>query len=636
MFVVRRSDHNPIIKPYLGHPWEAHATFNWAPIQDGVTTHVVYRAMIKPGVLSHPNFSVSSVGYARSTDNEHFKDYKQLIVPEEKWERFGCEDPRVTRLGDWYYIFYTALAAYPYTPNDIKTAVAKTKDFEKIEEKHLMTPFNSKATVLFPEKINGKFALLLSVHTDMPPSKIAYAEFENEEDMWNEKKWMEWYHHLDEHALPVQRYTDERVELGTVPIKTNHGWLVVYGTIQHASSKPVFAVNALLLDINNPKKIIGRTKTPLLVPEENYEKFGLVPNVIWPSGAIINGDLLEIYYGATDTTCCKAGVNVKDLIESMRPDTAESFVYRFEKNPILTPIGDDWEAKAVFNPAAIDLEGKIYILYRAMSSDNTSTIGMAVSSNGRNIDERLPEPVYIPRKDFELKKNPGGNSGCEDPRITKLGDRLYMAYTAYDGVGAPQVAITSISQRDFLARRWDWEETEIFSPAGVEDKDACLFPEKIRNKYMVLHRISPHVCADEVNTLDFKKEKIDRCIQLIGPRPGMWDSKKVGISGPPLKTEAGWILFYHGVSENGTYRVGVALLDKEDPTAVLGRSTDFILEPLMAYEKEGQVNKVVFPCGSVVRGDEIFLYYGGGDSVVGGASLSLKKLLDTLVPKGSY
>ena len=110
----------------------------------------------------------------------------------------------------------------------------------------------------------------------------------------------------------------------------------------------------------------------------------------------------------------------------------------------------------------------------------------------------------------------------------------------------------------------------------------------------------------------------------------MWDSVKVGLSVPPIKTKKGWILIYHGVSERSRYRIGAALLDLKDPTKVLSRTTDALFEPREAYEIEGQVNYVVFPCGAIVRKDIIYMYYGGGDSVVDVASISVSKLLEVL------
>ena len=106
----------------------------------------------------------------------------------------------------------------------------------------------------------------------------------------------------------------------------------------------------------------------------------------------------------------------------------------------------------------------------------------------------------------------------------------------------------------------------------------------------------------------------------------MWDSQKIGISPTPLKTEQGWLIFYHGVSIDGIYRVGVLLLDLKHPDTVLARSRYPLFEPEKPYEKEGIVPNVVFPCGSVLRGKKVFVYYGGGDTVTGVATITFKKL----------
>jgi len=111
----------------------------------------------------------------------------------------------------------------------------------------------------------------------------------------------------------------------------------------------------------------------------------------------------------------------------------------------------------------------------------------------------------------------------------------------------------------------------------------------------------------------------------------MWDSKRIGIAAPPIKTKEGWILFYHGISEEDNfYRVGVLLLDPKDPTKIIARSDEPLLEPEMQYEKEGQVPNVVFPCGAVLIKDKIFVYYGGGDQVVGVATINVNQLLEVL------
>ncbi len=146
----------------------------------------------------------------------------------------------------------------------------------------------------------------------------------------------------------------------------------------------------------------------------------------------------------------------------------------------------------------------------------------------------------------------------------------------------------------------------------------------------MFHRVSNHICGDYGSSPTFPERNNFKNIPILLPRRGMWDSVKVGLSVPPIKTKKGWILIYHGVSERSRYRIGAALLDLKDPTKVLSRTTDALFEPREAYEIEGQVNYVVFPCGAIVRKDIIYMYYGGGDSVVDVASISVSKLLEVL------
>ncbi|OGM94292.1 hypothetical protein A2524_00805 [Candidatus Wolfebacteria bacterium RIFOXYD12_FULL_48_21] len=308
----------------------------------------------------------------------------------------------------------------------------------------------------------------------------------------------------------------------------------------------------------------------------------------------------------------------------------EPVVTRYKKNPILEPIKEHaWENKAVFNPTAVEIGGKIHIIYRAMGDDDTSVLGYACSKDGMKITERVDHPIYVPRESFEKKTHPG-NSGCEDPRITQIDDMLYMFYTAYDGTHSPAVAATSISTADFLKKNWNWSWPAIITPATVDDKDSCLFPEKIGDNYLVFHRTHEHICLDPIKSLDFDTNKIDTFTPIIGPRRGMWDGRKVGIASVPIKTTKGWLLLYHGVSEEGIYRVGALLLDLHDPMIVLARTTDYIFAPETDYEKNGIIPNVVFPCGSTVNGKKLFIYYGGADKVVGVATANIDEIVDAL------
>lgn len=637
MFTVTRSPHNPILIPGAEHYWEAFAAFNPSPVKRGRTTHLLYRAISLPDVLETPN-QRSIIGIAESTDEKHFIKHAPFIVPKEEWERFGCEDPRVTYFEGDYYTFYTALSKFPFSADGIKVAVAISKDLKKVDERHLVTPFNAKAMALFPERVGGKVTAIFSAHTDLPPAKMVIVQTNDVAGLWSKNTWNNFESSLDACAIDPRRTPYDHVEVGAPPIKTPHGWLLFYSHIQNYFPSPdnaprVFGIEALLLDLDDPKKIIGRTKGPLLAPEESYERTGYVDNIVFPSGAILSGDTIHLYYGAADTTGCRASMSLTDLVSSMYSVTAPDWhLKRFSGNPIIIPNKThQWEAKATLNPGAIRLGGTTHLFYRAISSDNTSTIGYATTTDGYTIDWRFPEPIYIPREPFEMKKIEGRNSGCEDPRITKIGNRIYLCYTAFDGIGPPRVAVTSIKEKDFLNHDFLWSPPELITPAAVDDKDTCLLPEKLGRKYFILHRVGTDICGDYIDSLDFKKSKVDKCIRILGPRQNSWDGVKVGITAPPIKTKKGWLLLYHAISRvHHTYRVGAALLDLKDPTIVLARSADPIFEPEAPYEKEGLVNNVVFPCGMVLRDGLLYVYYGGADLVCGVATMKLDILLNAL------
>ena len=636
MYVVRRAPQNPLISPVADKQWEAGGTFNGCPVQVGKLTHLVYRAQSRPDALNNPH-GMSTIAKAISLDGNRFQNCRQLITPVEAWEKYGCEDPRVTYFEGKYYIFYTALGGMPFGPGNIKVAVAISKDLETIEERHLVTPFNAKAMTLFPERINGKITVIMTAHTDEPPSHIAIAQCDTMEELWDLDFWERWHADIDDHAINPIRFPQDHVEVGAQPIKTKEGWLLIYSYIQNYFSEgdKVFGIEAMLLDLKDPHHIIGKTRGPIMVPEEIYERYGIVPNIIFPSGALLDKNgRLDIYYGAADTTIAKASLNVCDLLNALIPAKRVALAVRAKENPILKPIVEHpWESKAVFNAAAFELGGTIHILYRAMGEGDTSVIGYATTVNGVKITERLPEPIYVPREDFEKKSHPG-NSGCEDPRVSVIGDTIYMAYTAFDGAHSTRVALTSITKKDFLARKWDkWTTPVLTTPDDVNDKDTCVVPEKVGGQFMLLHRIDPLLCADFLDTLDFKKSRLTRCIEIMGPRPGMWDSKKVGIAGPPIKIKEGWLLIYHGVSKTSTYRLGAVLLDAKNPTVVISRTVDTILEPLEHYEVAGIIPRAIFSCGAVLRDDTLLIYYGGADTVMGVAKVSLKKLLKILLPE---
>jgi predicted GH43/DUF377 family glycosyl hydrolase len=640
MFTVTRSEYNPILSPNEEHPWEAAAAYNGCPVIHGKKTYLIYRALSEPQLLKEPHIRMSTIGRAISKDGKHYGERIALITPSEDFDRYGCEDPRVTKIGKSYYILYTALGGFPFGPDNIKVALAISDDLETIREKHLVTPFNAKGMAFFPEKINGKYAALLTVNTDRPPSDICYAEADALEDFWSPSFWEEWMKNLDAHKVSIRRLPSDHLEMGAVPVKTDDGWLLVYSHIQrYGHNDQVFGVEAVLLNLDNPRTVVGRTKGPFMAPETYYEQTGLVPHITFPTGALIRGGKLkdatggaklEIYYGAADTFCAMATIPLDNLLRSLTGDEEKNIV-RFPGNPIIAPRpGFFWEEKGTINPAAIDLGGKIHLLYRAVSDKNVSTLGYASSHDGLSIDERSLKPVYNPRVSFEMKPGSDRDFGCEDPRLILIDDRVCMLYTAYDGT-TPRVAFSSISKEDFLAKKWSaWSEPRVITPPSIANKDAAILPEMVNGKYMIFHRVHESICADFVSSLDFTTETIDECIEILDPRRGMWDGGKVGISAPPVKTKQGWLLLYHGISWSATYRVGAVLLDLKDPTMVKARTAIPLFEPQEEYEQKGAMPNVVFPCGLVVRGRTAYIYYGAADSVIGVATIKIATILKML------
>jgi predicted GH43/DUF377 family glycosyl hydrolase len=635
MIQFERSDENPILVPRADEAWEAEGTFNGCPVKDGAVTHFVYRANSATRDVHGVTMSRPTIGYAKSKDGIHFTDRRQLITPTEDWEQFGCEDPRVTKIGDTFYIFYTALAEYPFRAEGIRVAVALTKDFKKIIAKHLVTPFNAKAMALFPDKVNGKYAAILTVHTDMPPSHVGLALFDRIEELWSEAYWEAWYRSLGSHVIQLRRSLEDHLEVGAPPVKTPKGWLILFSYIENYMTPPAtFGVHAALLNLKDPLKLIGRTRSSMISPKEEYERYGVVPNIVFPSGALVKGKTLSLYYGAADTTCAVATTPLAPLLKDLSEGAERvAQLFRYKDNPIMRPeSGNAWEAKAVFNPAAIYLDGVVHLIYRAVANDNTSVFGYANSTDYFTIDERLPNPVYVPREPFEQKNVPGGNSGCEDPRLTLIGDTIYMCYTAYNGTEPPRVALTSITKKDFLAQRWNWSKPVLISPLDQDDKDAAVFPKKFGGKYAVLHRLSGEIWLDFVDSLEGPWTKPILGKVIMHPRGGVRDSRKIGIAGPPIETEAGWLLIYHGVARNADhhYHLRAALLDKNDPTKVIARTEDEILDTDAPYERYGVVPNVVFSCGAVVIDGQLIVYYGAADTVIGVASMPLAELLKKL------
>jgi len=301
---------------------------------------------------------------------------------------------------------------------------------------------------------------------------------------------------------------------------------------------------------------------------------------------------------------------------------------KYSENPIIYPNKrNSWESSQTFNPAAVLLNKKIHLLYRAIGQDGISRLGYANSKKGLKIDKRHPLPLYehpfgqkSPMKfNFYSYSSGGSWGGCEDPRLINMreDDRIYMTYTACDN--GLRVGLTSMNVRDFLKGKWKWEKPKLISKLGEVHKNWVIFPEKIKGKYAILHSINPKISIAYRDSLDFKEgEYIESKYGGGKTKKGDWDNWIRGVGPPPLKTKEGWLVFYHAMDENdpGKYKVGALLLDLKNPEKIICKAKKPILEPEEHYENIGFKSGVVYASGAIIKKGVLFIYYGGADSHV--------------------
>jgi|GEM_PF-295468 len=346
----------------------------------------------------------------------------------------------------------------------------------------------------------------------------------------------------------------------------------------------------------------------------------------------------------------------KDYVLPPRKRGIQIVLERASTNPVIEPIArNTWEAFATFNPAAVALDDeKIHLLYRAQGHDGVSVLGYAASSDGIRIDERDTEPAFIPSKAFDPREkvleeseyayaSAGGIGGCEDPRLVAIGETIYLMFVAFDGSNPPGVGLSSISKTDFLAKRWRWTTPRLISRPGQIQKNWVLFPEKIRGKYAILHGLSPEIKIEYLDRLDHLGKRKNTFIESLSShggrgyieaaRLGAWDNIVRGAGPPPLRTERGWLVFYHGMDmrDPGKYKLGVMLLDLEHPDQILRRALEPVLEPKARYENEGHKRGVIYVCGAVIKGKKLFIYYGASDRSTAVATADLDTFLNDLM-----
>jgi len=332
---------------------------------------------------------------------------------------------------------------------------------------------------------------------------------------------------------------------------------------------------------------------------------------------------------------------------------------RYEGNPILSPHpGHPWEDLAVFNPAAWYDEAtrRVLLLYRSAESqpDYKCYLGLATSEDGYHFQRAGDQPVLGPSVE--------GFDGAtiQDPRIVKMGEWYYVTYACrhhpFGQFWIPEVrrrylqpdcppefphylrtnaTLTGLAMtRDFRT----WIRAGWMTDPLLDDRDVILFPEKVGGKYVLIHRplewVGPSYATEQacawIATVDDLLGLPKAPSRLLIKNRYPWEAYKLGVNTPPIRTPHGWLTIYHAVGPDKLYRLGGLLLDLEDPGRVLHRTPDWLMQPETDYEIEGFYRGVCFPCGAVVIGGTLFVYYGGGDKFCAVATCPLEELLDHL------
>jgi predicted GH43/DUF377 family glycosyl hydrolase len=323
----------------------------------------------------------------------------------------------------------------------------------------------------------------------------------------------------------------------------------------------------------------------------------------------------------------------------------------------------EFENEGVLNPAAIREGEDVYLFYRAVQKGNYSSIGYCRLNGPLTIAERWDRPIIVPEFEYESR-------GVEDPRIVRIDDLYYMSYTAYDGINALGALATSkdlmhfekhgiivpeITYAEFVSLvesshkvKENYYRDHKFYNQEMDpekillwDKNVVFFPRRILGKLMFLHRIRPGIQLVSVDSLkDLTKEFwrnyfIDLQDHIVLEPVYDHESRYTGAGCPPIETEHGWLLIYHGAEETIHGLVysacAAALMDLDNPVKVIARLPYPLFTPEYKWEIKGDVNNVVFPTGAALFGDTLYIYYGAADKRIACASLSLSALLAELL-----
>jgi len=330
---------------------------------------------------------------------------------------------------------------------------------------------------------------------------------------------------------------------------------------------------------------------------------------------------------------------------------------------ILSKTDLEFENEGVFNPAAIREGDSVHMFYRAVQNGNYSSIGYCRLKGPLTVVERWEKPILAPEFEYE-------SHGVEDARIVKIDDLYYLTYTAYDGTNAlgalaiskdlkhfekQGIIVPCITYAEFISlvepigkvKEHYYRDHKFYDPNGdpekylLWDKNLVFFPRRINGKLAFLHRIRPGIQFVSVTNLnELTKEFwhdyfLDLQDHIILEPVYEHEAKYAGSGCPPIETEHGWLLIYHGAEETDRGPVysacAAALLNLKDPSKEIARLPYALFSPEFEWEKKGEVNNVVFPTGTALFGDTLYIYYGAADSLIACASVSLSALVNELL-----
>ncbi|MEM1619556.1 MAG: hypothetical protein QXU97_05500 [Fervidicoccaceae archaeon] len=317
MLKLRRHAGNPILTPRADFWLEGEAVFNPTVIKRGEKVVMLYRALSRPLQRSpEEHIKISTIMRAESSDGVSFERRGLFIGPERPWEAYATEDPRVTRVGSTYFITYTAVSRWPPRPESVRLALALSEDLVKCTKVGVICPYNSKAGFVFPRKYEGRYLMALTLNPDRPPSSVVLVAFDDVRDLLEEEFWRG---ALSE-AKALLRGTSEKpfVELGTPPLEVDDHWLLFLPDILYEKGHFVeFSITAALLRADDPSELVALSTRPLLRPELEYEltQNAYPRGIAFPSGALLVGDEVWVYYGAADKYVALARVELARLLD---------------------------------------------------------------------------------------------------------------------------------------------------------------------------------------------------------------------------------------------------------------------------------------------------------------------------------